>query len=164
MAWDGKAGTIALATVALVSGIAWWTAQAQVGAARDQPVPTNVPDHEFQHVGKRNDRIDCMAFLGGCNERANACETQREHCESQFALKHQQLQEAYAEIEELRPKAALPVCSGSKEWIHAALPTVSCYPYACGNTPFSCTQVCHSQLDCAPGRSCTAQGACAQPI
>ncbi len=164
MATKRKAGAIALTAVVLVAGIAWWAAQAQVGPAGQGSTPTTDPGHEFQQAGERKDRIDCMAFLGRCNERANACETERAHCESEVASQHQQLQEAYAELADLRPKAALPVCSGRKEWIHAVLPTVSCYPYACGDTPFACTQVCHSQLDCAPGRSCTAQGTCAAPI
>ena len=99
-----------------------------------------------------------------CNERIEACDTERAHCESGLALAHQQLQEAYAEIADLRPKAALPVCSGSKEWIQPVLATGSCYPYACGDTPFACKKQCGSKLDCAPGRSCTAQGRCEAPI
>ncbi len=164
MAWNGKPGAIAQAAVVFAMGVVWWSAQAQGGTAGKQPMPTTAPSHEFQQAGERKDKIDCMAFLGRCNERANTCETQRTQCESELALKHQQLQEAYAEIADLRPKAALPVCSGRKDWIHAVLPTVHCHPYACGDTPFSCTQMCNSQLDCAPGRSCTAQGTCAAPI
>jgi len=164
MASNRKPGAIALLAIALMACIAWWAAQAQVGVAGDKPPPTRDPGHEFQQTGERKDRIDCMAFLGRCNERANACETERTHCEADAALKHQQLQEAYAEIADLRPKAALPVCSGSKEWIHPVLPTVSCYPYACGDTPFACKHQCNSKLDCAPGRSCTAQGRCEAPI
>lgn len=164
MASKGKRGAIALLAIALIACIAGWVAQAQVGPAGQKPAPTRDPGYEFSEAGERKDTIDCMAFLGRCTERANACETERAHCESEVALQHQQLQEAYAEIADLRPKAALPVCSGRKEWIHAVLPTVSCYPYACGDTPFSCTQQCDSQLDCAPGRVCTAQGTCAPPI
>lgn len=198
MAASGKPGFLVLVAIALVAGIAWWVAHAQVGtsgetqvpttgpahqpaegsphgnAPRDpaktptvaaaQATPTTDPGHEFHDAGYRRDTMDCMAFLGRCNERAQACEAGRAQCESQLALAHQQLQDAYAEIAELRPKAALPVCSDRKDWIHAALPTVHCYPYACGDTPFSCTQTCNSKLDCAPGRSCTAQGTCMAPI
>ncbi len=164
MAWNGKAGGIALAAVAFAACIAGWAAQAQVGAAGEQPAPTSGPGHVFQPAGERKDTMDCMAFLGRCNERIEACDTERAHCESGLALAHQQLQEAYAEIADLRPKAALPVCSGSKEWIHPVLATVSCYPYACGDTPFACKKQCGSKLDCAPGRSCTAQGRCEAPI
>ena len=133
-------------------------------AAGARQTPTAGPAHEFQEAGERKDQIDCMAFLGRCSERAQACETERARCEADRDLAHQQLQEAYAQIADLQPKAALPVCSGRKEWIHAVLPTVHCYPYACGDTPFSCTQQCNSQLDCAPGRSCTAEGTCMAPI
>jgi hypothetical protein len=197
MAANGKPGVRVLLAIALVAGIAWWVAQAQVGQAGSTPVPitgqshepqaqprgkasrdpaktptaagaqatpTTGPGHEFQDAGERHDTIDCMAFLGRCNQRVQACETARAQCESQLDLAHQQLQDAYAQIADLQPKAALPVCSDRKDWIHATLPTVHCYPYACGDTPFSCTQACNSRLDCAPGRSCTAEGTCMAPI
>jgi hypothetical protein len=163
MASNGKPGLVVLVAMGLVACIAWWVAHAQGGPA-GKTTPTRDPGYEFEQAGPRKDTIDCMAFLGRCSDRANACETERAHCESELDLKHQQLQEAFAEIADLRPKAALPVCSGRKEWIHAVLPTVHCYPYACGDTPFSCTQQCNSQLDCAPGRSCTAEGTCMTPI
>lgn len=197
MAANGKPGVLVLLSIALVAGIAWWVAQAQVGqagsapgpttgqshepqpqprgkaprdpaktptAAGAQATPTTDPGYEFQDAGERHDTIDCMAFLGRCNERVQACETARAQCESRLDLAHQQLEDAYAQIADLQPKAALPVCSDRKDWIHATLPTVHCYPYACGDTPFSCTQTCNSRLDCAPGRSCTAEGTCMAPI
>lgn len=163
MASNGTPGVIALAAVASIACIAWWVAHAR-GAPVGKATPTTDPGYEFHEAGARKDKIDCMAILGSCTERVQACETQRAHCESDAASAHQQLQEAYAELADLRPKAALPVCSGRKEWIHAVLPTVQCHPYACGDTPFSCTRHCSSQLDCAPGRSCTAQGTCMAPI
>jgi hypothetical protein len=128
MAANGKPGVFLLCAIALVAWVAWWVAHAQVGAAGAAPTPTTGPAHEFQQAGARKDQIDCMAFLGRCNERVQACETERAHCQSEVASQHQELQDAYAEIADLRPRAALPVCSGRKDWIHASLPTVHCDP------------------------------------
>jgi hypothetical protein len=163
MAFNGKPGAIALLAVALAAGIAWWGAWAQVQPAGQTPPPTRDPGYAFEQAGERKDTIDCMAFLGRCSERAKACETQRAQCESREAMLRDELHAANAELADLRPKAALPLCSDHKDWIHAVLPTVHCYPYACGDTPFSCTQQCNSKLDCAPGRSCSAQGLCLAP-
>lgn len=163
MASNAKPGAIVLAALAFAACFAWWLARAQVGPAT-QPMPSAGSTHEFHDAADRKDTIACMDFLGRCQQQAQACDTERSHCEADRALAHQQLQAAYAEIADLRPKAALPVCSGGKEWVHAVLPTVQCYPYACGDTPFACKRVCHSKLDCAPGRSCSADGLCLAPI
>ena len=163
MASSARPGALALVTVGLVVCLVCWATGAQVQPAGKAHAPTRDPGYTFEQAGERKDTIDCMAFLGRCSERAKACETQRAQCESREAMLRDELHAANAELAELRPKAALPVCSDRKDWIHAVLPTVHCYPYACGDTPFSCTQQCNSQLDCAPGRSCSAQGLCLAP-
>jgi hypothetical protein len=150
--------------VALIACLAWLAAQAQMQPAGQASAPTRDPGYTLGKAEDRKDTIDCMGMLGRCTERAKTCETQRAHCESSEAMLREQLHAAFAELADLRPKAAPPLCSDRKEWIHAVLPTVQCYPYACGNTPFSCTQHCSSKLDCAPGRSCSAQGLCVAPI
>jgi hypothetical protein len=162
MASNGKPGGIALVAMAFMACIVWWAARAQVAPAGKVPA-TRDPGYQFEQAKQRKDTMDCMAFLGRCEERAKTCETQRAQCESREAMLREELNAANAELADLRPKAALPVCSDRKDWIHAVLPTVHCYPYACGDTPFSCTQQCNSQLDCAPGRSCSAQGLCLAP-
>jgi hypothetical protein len=164
MAAKVNRGAVALSAMALVVCVSWWPAHAQVKPASQVPAATRDPGYELGEAGRKPNTIDCMGMLGNCNEKAKACETQRAHCEASEAMARDQLHAAFAELEELRPKAALPLCSDRKDWLHAVLPTVHCYPYACGDTPFSCTQHCNSKLDCAPGRSCSAQGQCVAPL
>ncbi len=134
----------------------------QVG--RETPAPrTRAPDYQAQQTGERRDSIACMELLGRCSERANACSADLGRCASAQATLRQDLDAANAELAQLRPQAALPVCSGRKEWLHAVLPTVQCWPYACGDTPFACRRECDEQLDCAPGRHCAADGRCLAP-
>jgi hypothetical protein len=159
-----KTGAIVSSAVALIASLAWWAAQAQVQPAGQASAPTRDPGYTLGQAEGRKDTIDCMGMLGRCTERAKACETQRAHCEASEAMLREQLHAAFDELAELRPKAAPPLCSDRKDWIHIVLPSVHCYPYACGDTPFSCTQHCSSRLDCAPGRSCSADGLCLAPL
>ncbi len=159
----GLLDTLRLILAALaIAGVLPGAAQ-QIG--RDTPAPrTRTPDYQPQPVGERRDGIACTALLGRCSERANACSADLSRCESAQATLRQDLDAANVELAQLRPQAALPVCSGRKEWLHAVLPTVQCWPYACGDTPFACRRECNEQLDCAPGRRCAADGRCLAPL
>lgn len=162
VASTGKSGPIA-AALALIGCLAGWAASAQVQPAGQASAPARDPGYTLGKVEDRKDGIDCMGMLARCGEKAKACETQRAHCEASEAMLREELHEAFAELADLRPKAAPPMCSDRKDWIHMVYPTVHCYPYACGDTPFSCTQQCNSKLDCAPNRVCSAQGHCVAP-
>lgn len=89
----------------------------------------------------------CLSDLNECNVRV-------------FAL-GQQVKALEAQLAKLAP---LPVCWDRHIWKHPTIADVNCYPHACATNAYACVMKCNSKLDCAPGRSCTAQGHCEPPI
>lgn len=140
-------------TLALERGVAQDRDTSTVETSRPPKVGNqpgkNVPPGK-EHAGADELYRACLGDLNECNERA-------------FTL-GQKVKQLEAENAKLKTAASLPVCHDRHVWKHPTIADVSCYPHACAPSPFACVMYCKSQLDCAPGRSCTAQGLCAAPI
>lgn len=95
----------------------------------------------------------CQGFRRVLSEKVKALEGQVKALEGQVSTLKLQ-------IGALEQKAALPACLNRYVWTHPTIASVNCSPFACGTKPYSCKHPCNSQLDCAPGLSCTADGYC----